>query len=49
MFPKTSMYLKDYDEKTNWIYFLTKHDDLFVVLLFNCFSCLNLQERPRLK
>ena len=28
MLPKTSVHAKDYDEKTNWIYFLIKDDDL---------------------
>ena len=28
MLPKTSTYVKDYDGKTNWIYFLIKDDDL---------------------
>ena len=28
MLPKTSKYVKYYDGKTNWIYFLIKDDDL---------------------
>ena len=28
MLPKTSTYLKSYDEQTNWMYFLIEDDDL---------------------
>ena len=28
MLPNTNVYVKDYDEKINWIYFLIKNDNL---------------------
>ena len=28
MFPKTSAYVKSYDEQTKWMYFLNEDDDL---------------------
>ena len=28
MFPKTSTYLKSYDDETKWMHFLIKDDDL---------------------
>ena len=28
MLPKTSAYVKSYDEQTKWMYFLTEDDDL---------------------